>query len=456
LLLEGHFASVWVEGEISNLTRHRSGHWYFSLKDAQSQIPAVMFRGANRRVKFTPENGMLVTVTGSVQIYAPQGKYQVLCERIEPSGIGALQMAFDQLKKKLAEEGLFDAERKQALPAFPRVVGVVTSPSGAAIRDIINVLYRRFPKIRLVLNPAPVQGVGAAEKIAQAIHECNSVNREHAEDARGQPWQFDVLIVGRGGGSMEDLWAFNEEVVARAIAGSRIPIIAAVGHETDWTIADFVADARAPTPSAAAELVIESRAVWLGRIIDARRRVERVLTHGLERWRARVTSARTHYALREPARLVDSYRQRADELNQQMQIHVRDLVREQRERVTRARRVLRSAGAIFGNLVRQYGRQLALQRAGLERLTATALVRRRDRIAALCGALEALGPAAVLQRGYTVTRDAATGAVRTRTGEIKPGQRLTTEFRDGKVESQVTNVSPAEETAAEGGDHGQA
>jgi len=246
-LLEEHFPSVWVEGEVSNLRRTSSGHIYFTLKDEFSQIRAVLFRGRQERIKFTLEDGMSVECLGSVSVYEQKGEYQIIVEYIEPKGIGALQLAFEQLKERLKKEGLFDQERKRPLPFLPRKIGLVTSPSGAAIRDILNVVTRRFANVHILLYPSRVQGEGAANEIAEGISRLNELEG------------IDVIIAARGGGSLEDLWAFNEEPVARAIFASRVPVISAVGHETDYTISDFVADVRAPTPSAAAELVVHRK-----------------------------------------------------------------------------------------------------------------------------------------------------------------------------------------------------
>ena len=243
-ILEQAFDTVWVEGEISNYVLAQSGHAYFSLKDETSQVRCVFFKGNRIRVKFDPEDGDQVLLFGRVNVYEPRGEYQIVVEAMEPRGLGALQKAFEQLKAKLEKEGLFDEAHKQALPEFPWKIGIVTSPTGAAIRDLLNVLHRRNPRVSVVLAPAKVQGEGAAEEIAQAIRDLNTLE------------ELDVLIVGRGGGSIEDLWAFNEEVVARAIHESKLPVVSAVGHEIDFTISDFVADLRAPTPSAAAELVV--------------------------------------------------------------------------------------------------------------------------------------------------------------------------------------------------------
>jgi exodeoxyribonuclease VII large subunit len=252
--LEGRFSSIWVQGEISNFKAHTSGHFYFSLKDDKAQVNAVMFRGFNSRLKFQPESGMEVLVRGKISVYEPRGNYQVFCENMEPVGAGALQKAFEQLKQKLSAEGLFAEEAKKPIPDFPKEVGVVTSPTGAAIQDILNVLGRRSKGVNVTVIPARVQGEGAAEEIVRGIELAQKIKK------------LDVLIVGRGGGSIEDLWCFNEEIVARAIYGSRLPIISAVGHEIDFTIADFVADLRAPTPSAAAEVVAKSEQELLERL----------------------------------------------------------------------------------------------------------------------------------------------------------------------------------------------
>ena len=250
LILETSFPEVWVEGEVSNFKAHTSGHFYFSLKDQTAVLPAVMFSRANKDVKFKVENGLKAICFGKISAYGPHGCYQIIVERIEPKGIGSLQLALEQLKIKLAKEGLFASEHKRPLPYLPRRVGVVTSLSGAAIRDILKVLDRRFSDLHIVIRPVQVQGEGAKEEIAAAIGDFNRFNEGLPAAQR-----IEVMIVGRGGGSIEDLWAFNEEVVARAIYDSRIPVISAVGHEKDWTIADMVADVRAATPSVAAELV---------------------------------------------------------------------------------------------------------------------------------------------------------------------------------------------------------
>src|SRR5262245_31434710 len=272
-LLEERFFEIWVEGELSNCRVWNTGHLYFTLKDANAQIKGVMFRSSLRLLRFKPQDGLRVVARGRVSVYDPKGEYQIVCEHLEPEGLGALQLAFDQLKQRLAAEGLFDQARKRPLPALPRKIGIVTSLDGAAVRDIINVLRRRYANAHLVIRPTRVQGEGAALDIARGLRAIAKVKG------------VDVILVGRGGGSIEDLWSFNQEVVARAIAGSPVPVISAVGHETDVTIADFVADVRAPTPSAAAEIVVARKDEFVARIDRLVRGVSAAMssrTHRLE------------------------------------------------------------------------------------------------------------------------------------------------------------------------------
>lgn len=290
-LLEGEFPEIWIEGEISNFRPAASGHFYFSLKDSAAQIRVVMFRGSNLGLRFRPENGLSVLCCGRVTVYEPRGDYQVIAEHLEPKGIGAFQLAFDQLKKKLEAEGLFAPERKRKIPFLPRKIGIITSPAGAVIRDMIQILTRRFPGIQILLCPVAVQGNEAAGEIAEALALMNERD------------DLDLLIVGRGGGSLEDLWAFNEEAVARAIAASRIPVISAVGHETDFTIADFVADLRAPTPSAAAELAVPVQEELLLSLQQERRRLRRALERRLIEPLLRVDSLREEMVSRTRHRL---------------------------------------------------------------------------------------------------------------------------------------------------------
>jgi exodeoxyribonuclease VII large subunit len=310
-ILEGAFRDVWIEGEVSNCRLAQSGHLYFTLKDARSQIRCVCFRDQARLLKFRPEDGLHITLRGSLGIYEPRGEYQVYVTHIEPVGLGALQLAFEQLKKQLQEEGLFEQARKKPLPVLPRCIGVITSPGGAAIRDILRVLKRRFANVHVQLYPVKVQGDAAAGEVAAALRYFNRVKFA------------DVLIVARGGGSLEDLWAFNEEVVARAIAASAIPVITGVGHETDFTIADFVADMRAPTPSAAAEIVLRSRQEFERHIADYQRQLVHHTRYLLSQKRHRVRDLQTHRGFRQMDLRLRSHRQRIDELSSSLAMGLR-------------------------------------------------------------------------------------------------------------------------------------
>lgn len=298
--LETLFELIWVQGEISNFKAHTSGHYYFSLKDSKAQVNAVMFKGYNARLKFRPEDGLEVLVRGKITVYEPRGNYQVFCELMEPVGAGALQKAFEQLKKKLAGEGLFDQELKKPLPEFPKHLAVVTSPTGAAIKDILKVLKRRFSGLRVTVVPALVQGDQATPSIVKGIELAQKLS------------DVDVMIVGRGGGSLEDMWAFNTEPVARAIAACRVPVISAVGHEIDYTIADFVADLRAPTPSAAAEMVVGSAAELSERVLTGRRRLETIMRHLIAIQKQKLNHMSR--LLVDPRRKLQDFIQRLDEL----------------------------------------------------------------------------------------------------------------------------------------------
>ena len=389
-LLEEAFPRVWVEGEISNWKVYGSGHAYFSLKDDGGQIAAVLFRASAKNFRFEPRDGLAVLAAGRVSLYTQRGQYQLIVDELEPRGKGALQLAFEQLKEKLQKEGLFDDARKRPLPALPRTVGVVTSPTGAVIRDILNVLGRRFANVRVLLNPVRVQGEGAAAEIAAAIGELNR---------RGD---VDVLIVGRGGGSTEDLWAFNEEVVARAIAGSAIPVISAVGHETDFTIADFVADLRAPTPSAAAELVVESKAALEARIETLARQLRSAFGARLQRARHRLDALAVH-------RMISDGRRRLRDLAQEIDGLEGALQRAGAEKwATRRRSLERLADALAHLSPRArwavLGGRLANADGRLQSAAERSIVARRNRVAALAGTLDALSPLGVLGRGYSICR----------------------------------------------------
>ncbi len=306
-LLEESLPTLWVEGEISNFKAHSSGHYYFTIKDAQAQISAVMWRSRTASLPFIPEDGMLVHALGNIRVYEKAGRYQLDVLMMQEAGVGKLQMEFERLKQKLRAEGLFDADHKKTLPPFPHAIGVVTSATGAAIRDIINVLKRRAPHVQIILRPAIVQGAGAAADIARAIEEFNRYA------------QVDLLIIGRGGGSLEDLWAFNEEIVARAIYESKIPVVSAVGHEIDFTISDFVADLRAPTPSAAAELAVPDYVQLKERLLSTEDRLRQKIGQYLRQGYERINALRQSYGLRRPEDILRQYAMQVDELDSQLQ-----------------------------------------------------------------------------------------------------------------------------------------
>ncbi|GBE26387.1 MAG TPA: exodeoxyribonuclease VII large subunit [Bacteroidetes bacterium] len=329
-LLENAIPSIWLEGEISNFKRHSSGHIYFVLKDENSQISCVMWRGRNNGLYFTPQDGMKIQARGNVTVYEKRGNYQFEVLQMQPAGLGELQMALEQLKQSLKAEGLFDEQHKKKIPQYPEKIGIVTSPTGAAIRDLVSVVQRRFPSVQLILNPVRVQGAEAAGEIARAIDEFNAYG------------DVDVLIVGRGGGSLEDLWAFNEEVVARAIFRSKIPVISAVGHEIDFGISDFVADLRAPTPSAAAELVVRNREELLHTIQYLAQKMFGRITANVNAYREKINYLANSYALRRPSDVIKQYEQRMDELNKALEMNFTHRIEINKRQVESLRKQLES------------------------------------------------------------------------------------------------------------------
>ena len=422
-VLENTYSDIWVEAEISNCRLWNTGHLYFTLKDPGAQIKAVMFRSDVRTLKFKPEDGLHVVVRGRLSVYEPKGEYQIVCERMEPHGLGALQLAFDQLKRRLQAEGLFDAARKRPLPALPRKIGIVTSLDGAAIRDIINVLGRRYPNAHLVIRPVRVQGEGAAADLARGLADIVRVSG------------IDVVIVGRGGGSIEDLWAFNEEAVARAIVASPVPVISAVGHEVDFTIADFAADVRAPTPSAAAEIVVVRKEDFCahierlgerltGAVRTATARLESRL-HQLNRrpgfagWSARLAlrgryCAETTHALRLAAQASLTRRMR---LYQGLRLDL--------EQFDLRRRL----GGVRARLVRSD--------SGLRSIATHRLRRAEARLHTCAARLDSLSPLAVLGRGYAVVWDESrTRAIRKST-EVRAGDTVRVTLSEGELDCSV-------------------
>jgi exodeoxyribonuclease VII large subunit len=425
-LLEAEFFEVWVEGELSNCRVWNTGHLYFTLKDGSSQIRSVIFRSALRYLKFKPADGLRVVARGRVSVYEPKGEYQLVCEHLEPHGLGALQLAFEQLKKRLQAEGLFEDARKRPLPALPRKIGIVTSLDGAAIRDIIKVLRRRYANAHLVVCPARVQGEDAAPDIARALRQIGRVPG------------VDVVIVGRGGGSIEDLWAFNEEIVARAIARVPVPVIAAVGHETDTTIADFVADVRAPTPSAAAELVVSAKDQFCDRID----RLQDRLT-ATARARVQRLSRRVHVVDGRPAfagfrgRVAMRGRHAAD-LSHTLARLVRASLASRERRLQQLERQLGTFDA---------GRRLASMRTRLVTSAGrleTAVRRRQHRAASqlgnAAGRLDTLSPLAVLARGYAVAWNADKTRVLRDASAVAPGDTVHVTLSRGEFEAEVRST----------------
>ncbi len=427
-LVEGHFPLLWVEGELSNLSRPASGHLYFSLKDAQAQVRCAMFRPRSTWLRFKPADGQRVLARAKVSFYEARGEFQLVVEQLEPAGEGALQREFERLKAKLAAEGLFEAARKRALPALPRRIGVLTSPSGAAVRDVISVIGRRLALAQVEILPVPVQGADAAERIRAMLQRAAASGR------------YDVLLLTRGGGSLEDLWAFNDEALARAIAASPVPVVSAVGHEIDFSLADFVADLRAPTPSAAAELLVPS-AAELGRALvhrldRARHALQRRLAGAAQRsdqagLRLRAQRPATRLALIAarlagvPGRLGATARQALERRRQALRLLALRLA------ATHPRLRLVPANERLGRL-----------RSGLARGLHDALARHSRRLDGLGRALHAVGPLATLGRGYAILRDPADGRVLRSVAGLAPGAPLLALLADGEADLGVIAVRP--------------
>jgi exodeoxyribonuclease VII large subunit len=422
-LLNETFGTVSVEGEISNFTAAASGHLYFTLKDAEAQVRCAMFRPQARLIRPPPRNGDHVLLRALVSLYEPRGDYQLIVESLEPAGDGALALAFERLKLKLAAEGLFDEAHKQAIPALPRTVGVITSPTGAAIRDILTVLRRRFPAIEVIVYPIKVQGADAPGDIVRAIRLANRL--QHC----------DVLIVGRGGGSSEDLWSFNDETVARAIFTSRIPVISAVGHEIDFTISDFVADLRAPTPSAAAEAVSPDRSDWLERLerLASRLRQAQVNRLALASQRTRFLAKRLNQ--QHPAQRLLIQSQRLDQLEQRLKRGWQQRLLNLEQRLARQQARLRSVNPA------PRIRLLALRSGQLDQRLQAAmrheLERGQHRVARIVQELQAVSPLATLARGYSITRLEESGAILYSAENVAPGTRLRTRLGTGELVSRV-------------------
>ncbi|HEX8071211.1 MAG TPA: exodeoxyribonuclease VII large subunit [Pyrinomonadaceae bacterium] len=447
--LENRFAAVWVEGEISNFKAHTSGHWYFTIKDEGAQLRATCFRGTNRAIRFRPEDGLQVRARGRLTVYEPRGEYELLVEGLDPVGAGALRVAFEQLRARLAAEGLFDEERKRPLPLLPRRVGVVTSPTGAALRDILTILARRTRTVSVVVAPARVQGAGAAREIARAIALVNAHHRAALAAGRMDE-TVDALIVGRGGGSVEDLWAFNEEEVARAIRASEIPVISAVGHETDVTIADFAADVRAPTPSAAAELVAAREDEVAAEVATLTRGLLRAVKYRLLDERARVQACAMSAGFDEVrVRLRAHAARQAEAAHRLEQLIARAGARARRRFEQAARRL---APARVGAQAAAARARLVATRAALQANMAARTDEARARLEVAVAQLAALSPLDVLARGYALATDERGRPLRT-SRAVARGARVRVRLAEGalgcrveEVEQESGRAGPSEES----------
>lgn len=426
-LLEDHFAGIWVSGEISRFTHHNSGHMYFDLKDADASVSCAMFRNSQRTLRFKPASGQQVLLQGKISIYEAGGRYQIIVDHMEEAGEGLLRRQFEELKARLQEEGLFADSAKQGLPALPATIGIVTSPTGAALRDILNILRRRYPAAGVILYPTRVQGEGAKEEIAAALAIAN---------ARAE---CDVLIVARGGGSLEDLWAFNEEIVARAIYASEIPVVSGVGHEIDFTIADMVADVRAPTPSGAAELIAPDCRELARALRNQERRAALAVGRRLHTMATGIGHLEQRLQRVHPGAVLREMQQRTDELTRALTRHLQRRLAEQRlaainmtRRLTRVSPVagLAALGERRGNLQRQ------LRLAMNNRLTQA-----RQQAAALAGNLHAVSPLATLDRGYAIIHPAGKNTVISDPGAVKTGDRIEARLAGGRIEATVDKAS---------------
>jgi len=425
-VLEGGFPLLWVEGEISNLARPASGHIYFSLKDSQAQTRCAMFRMKRQRLRFQPENGLQVLIRARVSLYEGRGEFQLIVEHMEPAGEGALRQSFEALKQRLASEGLFDRDLKKPLPPFPERIGIITSPSGAAVRDVLTVLKRRLPSIPVMIYPVPVQGDGAAAAIEQMIY---------LADRRQE---CDLLILTRGGGSLEDLMAFNDEGVARAIHGAAIPIISAVGHEIDFTIADFVADQRAATPSAAAEMASPSRDDLSQNITTLARRLELQIRQRMQRKTTQLSNLRQRLLQQHPGSRLMQWQQRLDELEQRLTLHIRH---QQRRRVDRLSTLMAriQARTPLRTLERVEQRQ-ALLRQRLHHAFENGLHCRQQQLAATVANLQALSPLATLERGYSITRRLPRGEVLQDAASVSPDDQVEVLLARGSLVCRIESM----------------
>jgi exodeoxyribonuclease VII large subunit len=414
---------IWVQGEISNFTHHSSGHMYFTLKDKESKVKCIMFARANQRLVFAPKEGAKVLARGSVSVYERDGNVQFYITEMQPDGVGSLYLAFEQLKKKLETEGLFSPERKRAIPVFPRGVGVITSPTGAAVRDIFTTLHRRFPSIPVLLIPAQVQGDLAAPSIVKAIERMNTLP------------DIDTIIVGRGGGSLEELWAFNEEQVVRAIASSRIPIISAVGHETDFTISDFVADLRAPTPTAAAELAVPNRSDLIEQFKHLQSRMKQALKKDVQVNRQRLERVLTSSVLTQPIKLLHTPMQKLDRLHEQLHVRMEKLFTRSSDRLIQVRNRFEQSNPKH-KVARANDRHASFA-LRLQQAIARQTILKQNQFTMLVRQLDALSPLKVMSRGYSLTYDEHEKTLMKSVNQVNMGDLIKVRLHDGTLSCQV-------------------
>jgi exodeoxyribonuclease VII large subunit len=424
-LLETHLPLLWVEGELSNVSIPSSGHWYFTLKDDQAQVRCCMFRNRNMSVRFKPQQGQHVLLRARVSLYEGRGDYQIIAEHMEEAGSGALQRAFDELKHRLSQEGMFNEAHKKSLPALPRHIGVITSPTGAAIHDVLSVLERRFAGIPVTVIPVAVQGKESAPQIVKAI------------DLANRSGLFDVLLLTRGGGSMEDLWSFNEEIVARAIFNSELPIISAVGHEVDFTIADFVADLRAPTPSAAAELLVPDGDDWLDKFIGFEVLLEEAMFRRLQQWQRHLHNLRQR--LRHPRERLEQQSQRLDNLELRLKNHIKHLLSDFKNRIRQLE--IRQQAHHPQVRLQQLKERVAAQHQRLQTAQFRLIERKQQTLGAAVRMLNTLSPLNTLDRGYALLTDAQTQKVITRSDQMMPGTTLNARVAQGEFVCKVESVT---------------
>ena len=425
-LLETHLPLLWVEGELSNVSVPSSGHWYFTLKDSEAQVRCAMFRNRNMMVKFRPQQGQHVLIRARVSLYEGRGDYQIIAEHMEEAGAGALQRAFDELKAKLAREGLFDEQYKKQIPLLPKHIAVITSPTGAAIRDILNVLERRFPAIPVTILPVAVQGKEAAPQIVRALELANRANL------------FDVIILGRGGGSLEDLWPFNEEPVARAIFASTLPVVSAVGHEVDFTIADFVADLRAPTPSAAAELVTPDGEDWLDKFIGFEVLLEEALRRKLDHWQQKIQWLRSR--LRHPKDKLEQQSQRCDALEMRLKNAIQKSLTQAQNQLNTL--MLRQKAQHPQTRLLQLTHRFQLARQQLIKAQSNILIQKNQRFNEAVRMLNTLSPLKTLERGYSLSVTADSNIPITNTKQLKIGDLVKTQVATGEFIAKVEKITP--------------